>query len=668
MDIVFLFNRNVPAKNIFTLLLTVVVLAMRRTKQVTFQYGVIIFPRLTVLSAGVLLLFSAAAWAKMSVTPPGRYGEELYTSNRHSPSFARNFEAHLRPFFESKLKGGTALRHLQQEQFPREADFLLLVSLWRSLSPEFKALYKLATQIPGTFDSYVSPGGHFEIYYIPLTRDTVNGVAITDTISCGMAGDWRPRRAISNGIPDYVDEAAWALDSSWAMEVDRFTFVAPIPYNDSIHTSSRYPVVITWQPYGMYGQTWPDIAPTGPKGYPSHFELRNNWNGDPWTDLGYEAHPENGIRVTCAHELFHGVQYAMTWNVYGLSLDNYPLAWIEGTAVLMEELGFDSINDYLQYSRKFFNDPGMSFFNYQTSEDRLYSNSLLVKYLYKKNGGIGLFRTIFFNNYAAAAPFYTNLRAVSLSSGSPWTPLLNRFHTASYYTGSRADTSLFFADAELMGQWTYQHDILYGTSSVTKAVNPYGMRIFSLTPDSADGDTADFRLQCSAANLDTVPNPSWSASCIVRRLTGRDTILPLAIDASGRATLRIPDWKLQYDMLLIVSNGAPTETRNATVYFMPGSGYDTLIIFPNPGRLHAKKFIRFEGSSIREIRIYSTDGALVAASTGNAFLRYGNGFMWQLVNGSGASVAPGCYTSVVIRNNRTNGGKETKRHKIMVFP
>jgi len=779
---------------------------MRRTKHVTSPYGVVTFSRVT---AGILLLFSAAAVAKMSPAPVGRHREELYTADRRSPSFAGDFEAHMRPFFESKLKSGTALRRLPQEQYPRETDFLLLVSLWKNLSPEFKALYKMAAQIPGTFDSYVSPGGHFEIYYLPQTRDNVNGVAVTDTISCGVAGDWRPRRAVPNGIPDYVDEAAWALDSCWAMEVGRFSFVAPISYNDIVHTSSRYPVVITWQPYGTYGQTWPDIAPAGPKGYPSHFELRNDWNGDPWTDLGYEARPENGIRVTCAHELFHGVQYAMTWNVSGLSLDNYPLSWIEGTAVLMEELGFDSINDYLQYSKKFFNDPGMSFFNYLTSEDRLYSNSLLVKYLYEKTGGIGLVRTVFFNDYAADAPFHPNLRAVSLSSGSPWTPLLNRFHTASYYTGSRADTSLFFADAELMGQWTYQHDVLYGSSSVTKAVNPYGMRIFSLTPDSADGDTADFRLQCSAADQDTVPYPSWSASCIVRRLAAPDTILPLTIDTSGWARWSITGWKSLNDILIIASSGTYSETRNATVYLLScpvtyrrgdtptfsaespdsqsvmtvelaaindlmcplsveiaaassytlpssklllsslfrltvppywgndaalsgaiavrlphiaaqraensinndsirvvrwdvsssswknaaftaadslswrlwripvalsgtygifGSGHDTLVIFPNPGRLRAKKFIRFEGSGISEIRIYSTDGALVAASTGSAFLRYGNGFMWQLVNGGGTSVAPGCYTAVVIRNSRSGGGKEMKRHKIMVFP
>jgi hypothetical protein len=643
----------------------VTVFAVHLTENEPSGSRVLFFFRLTAVMAGVMLSFPAEAAAKISAAPGAQRQQAYKTSaSLRSPSFVRDFESRMRPFFESKIKGVSALRLLAAEQRPCEADLLMIVSLWKSLSPEFRTLYKTATQIPAGFSTYVSPGGQFEIYYRTVSTDAVNGVSETDTIGYGAAGDWRPRISAPNGVPDYVDETAWALDSGRAMEVDRFGFVAPLPLTDSVHTSGRFPVVIKALAWDDYGYTFPDTAPVGPRGYPSYFEMRNSWNGSPWNTLGYEARPEDGIRVTCVHELFHCIQYAMAWNVVYYIPDNFPLGWLESTAVLMEELGFDYINDYLQYGTAFFYDPGMQFFGYSN----IYSNSLLAKYLYEKNGGIGLIRSVFFSNYAAVDPFHPNLRAASLSSGSPWTLLLNRFHTASYYTGSRADTSRFSADAGLLGQWTYRHDVLSSSFSVTDSVRPYGMRIFSFAPDSADRDPADFRLQCAAAAHDTAPYPTWGASCIIRRPAAPDTILTLAIDSSGSAALRIPAWKALNEILIIVSNGAPSETRNATVHFMPGPGSVPLVIFPNPGRLRAKKFVRFEGSGIREIRIYSMDGTRVAASADRSFIRYVNGFMWQLVNSHGSPVVPGCYTAVIVRNVASDGGEKSERHRIMVFP
>ncbi|MBN2189001.1 MAG: hypothetical protein JW699_06075 [Chitinispirillaceae bacterium] len=628
------------------------------------------FPRTTAVIAVVLLSFPAEPAAKIASVPrPARQQPHKTASAAPSPSFVSGFESRMRPFFENRLKGRGAAGDMRGSVCIAEEDILGLVSLWKSLSPEFKTLYKSATQLPDTFDTYVSPGGRFEVYYVPATRDDVNGVEVTDTTGYGVAGDWRTRLSAPNGVPDYIDETAWALDSVWAMEIDRLGFIAPIPCNDSFHTSGLYPVVVKSLGQYDYGYTWPDTAPAGPKGYPSHFELRNRWTGTPWTGMGYEAHPENGIRVTCAHEFFHGVQYAMTWNVVGYTgLDDFPLSWIEGTAVFMEELGFDDVNDYLQYSAMFFGDPGMPFFNDLPSYDmRIYANVLLVKYLYEKNGGIGLIRNVHFTNYDAAVPFHPNLRAASLADGSPWTLLLNRFHAASYYTGTRADTSIFLADAGLFDQWNYRHDTLSASFSVTDSIQPYGMRIFSFVPDDTDRDTADFRLQCAAAARDTAPYPTWGASCIIRRPSGSDSIITLSIDSSGSAALRIPAWKEQNGILLIVTNGAPAETRNAAVYFMAGPGSVPLAIFPNPGRLRAKKYVRFEGSGVREIRIYSMDGTRVAASDDRSFIRYINGFMWQLVNSRGSPVVPGCYTAVVVRNG-ASGGKKSERHRIMVFP
>jgi hypothetical protein len=637
---------------------------MHRTKQcVPSIIAVSFFP--IVITCALLLSYTTAV-AKMSVLslqPPRQAA-----AGRPSPAFIRDFESRMRPFFESKLKGGRALLQLPQAQLPKEIDFLLLAKLWYGLSPEFKILYKTATQIPSGFQMYVSPGGHFEIYYLPVTLDDVNGVDITDTMHYGAAGDWRPRLPVPDGIPDYVNEVAWALDSTWSMEIDRFGFVAPLPYKDATHTSDRYRVVITWFYDGWYGMTYPeDMANGTPPGYTSYIELRNNWNGAPWTSLGYEAHPENGIRVTCAHEFFHGVQYAMTWSDTGW-MDDFPLSWLEGTAVLMEELAFDYVNDYLQYTTSFFDDPMMSFLSTATDMS-VYTNALLTKWLFEKATGshrIDFVRQIFFTNYSKPTSFHPNLRATSLSFGSPWVTILNHFHTGSYFTGARADTSRFLADAALMGAWSYSHDSLSSSYPVTKTVNPYGMQIFSFGPDSANEDTADFQLRCETTNLDTVPYPSWAASCIVRRKTGPDTVMFLAVDIAGWASVRIPGWKSLNEILLVVSNGAPMEKRTATAYYLPR--FPPLVIFPNPGHIRTKKFMHFEGNDIQEIRIYAGDGGLVSVSTDKSFQQYIHGFIWQFANHNGKTVVPGYYTAAVTMRSSPAAEKKTSLHKVLVFP
>jgi hypothetical protein len=606
----------------------------------------------------------------VSAKMAGAYAQGYQTApNRFSSLSVRDFESRMRLFFESKIKGPRALLVLPRDQLPRETDFFLIAKLWNSLSPGFKTLYKIATQIPGTYQTYLSPGGHFAVYYLPLTSDSTNGVDVTDTMGYGVPGDWRPRVPGPNGIPDYIDEVAWALDSTYSMEVNRFSFIPPLPHKDSVHTSNRYPVVITWMSPGWYGETFPDASASGPRGFPSYLELRNNWNGSDWVPMGYNLHPENAIRVTCAHEHFHGIQYAMAWNT-NLVIDDFPLTWIEGTAVCMEDLCFDYVNDYLQYAPYFFNNPGMSFFGF-SYDNTVYTDALLVMYLFQKATGtprIDFMHTIFLNDYAQLTPWDQNLRATSLSFGQPWPVFLNRFHTASFYTGARADTSRFLADARLMGEWSYSKDVFSSTNSVTKSVLPYGMQIFNVVPDTAGSDTLSLSLGFESFQ-NTIPYPTWGASCIVREGSRQDSIFSFHIDSAGLAICRIADWKSRSEILIIVSNGHPSQTKNATVTVssVPRPS-DQLIIFPNPGRINAKKFMRFEGNGIQEIRIYSVDGGLVASSKDKAFQRYGNGFIWQFANSHGKTVVPGYYTAVVTRTSAPAGDKKSTLHKVLVFP
>lgn len=630
----------------------------------------------TLFITGMTLLSAAAANAKMLPATAAQNSasqKSLLSAAAGSrlSAAAADLESRLRPFIQSKLTGYSALSRLPQSQLPREIDFLRLARMWDRLSPGFRALYKMATQIPDTFSMYVSPGGHFEVYY--TITDPQSKVDPADTIHYGTGSDWRPRQSGPNGIPDYVDEVAWALDSSWSMEIDRFNFIPPLPNKDSTHTSDRYRAVITWFTSGWYAMTYPEgkTDSMSPKGYTSYIEIRNEWSGSEWRDLGYDLHPENGIRVTCAHELFHGVQYAMTWNLpYDSQLDDFPLTWIEGTAVLMEELAFDYVNDYLQYAGFFFYNPQMSFLD-SSLDMRVYSNSILAKYLFEKamaSPGIDIIRKVHFDNYAQRTPFHPNLRTSSLSSGNFWAIILNRFHTGSYYTGARADTARFFADAALLGEWSYSHDVLSLTNTVTKTVHPCGMQTFGFTPDTAGADTFSFSLACERFQ-DTVPYPVWAASCIVRGQSRPDSVFSLPVDIAGQAACRIAGWKSRSEILIIVSSGHPSQIKNATITVLRPSRQ--LVIFPNPGRLRERKFVRFEGNDVREVRLYSVDGTLVWNSCDarrETFDTYNGGLEWKLVNGQGKKVVPGYYSAVVTQRDTLTNAKKSSLHKVLVVP
>ena len=81
-------------------------------------------------------------------------------------------------------------------------------------------------------NEYISPGKHFEVYYSP---SPIKSFLQNDNYGFDTLNNWRQKISAPNGIPDYVDEIAWALDSSWSIEVDRFGFQEPIPLMEGIH-------------------------------------------------------------------------------------------------------------------------------------------------------------------------------------------------------------------------------------------------------------------------------------------------------------------------------------------------------------------------------------------------------------------------------------------------
>ena len=492
--------------------------------------------------------------------------------DRITSEYIRDLEERLRPALEHKIKrasrvsGSQIQRTAQPYSSPRESDFLLLARAWNNLSPEFQKLYKSALQLPDYFKSFISPGGHFEILYTTQGPDSVNP---QDHYGYDPA-DWRNRVNSKNGIPDYIDEVAWALDSCWSQLVDRFGFIPPVAYRDARYQSEKYKVIVEQQMTGYYGLTYVDKKAAGSqKGYPSYISLRNDWSGKEWTGTGYQQRPQDGIRVTCAHELFHAVQYAMSWNVVGdIFLDDFPLSWIEGSAVLMEELTFGYINDYIQYADLYFFNPHMPFFD-KSNNETIYTNSLLLLYLYKfasDTPGIDFIRGIHYANYEQTTPFHTNIRQTASSFDWQWTDLLNSFHAASFFSGSRADTGRFLADAQQFRQWSFIEP-QSTLQSIEKSIRSNAMETFHLTREKNHSDTLSVLLSSSLPGSNAEHGKIWAASAIVRNNSG-DTVIPIQITKQGKGTLLVQNWNTCTEIIIITTNGHPLQTGTFITSFL----------------------------------------------------------------------------------------------------
>lgn len=503
-------------------------------------------------------------------------------------SSVNQFEQKFSTYFQ--LKSIRAKNKLTNSQpiVPDERDLQYLAKNWSTLSNSFKSLYLKSLEIPDSSLSYISPSGKFEIFYRTKGYGKVDS---TDKYAYSKDGNWRTRVEIKNGIPDYVDEVAWAMDSSWSMEIDRFGFVKPYSYDTLGFKNSPYKVVITDLYHNsLYGQTYPfskSSDPSSPqKGFQSLIEINSDWSD--WPEFGYDKNPEKAIRVTAAHEFFHAIQYAMSWividNVY---LDEFPLTWTEATGVLMEELAFDDVNDYVQYSETLFNNPNQPLLNDDSNYEIHYMNSILLMFLHKKlePNGIGFFKTIYFNNYEKPLPFKKNLDTTCSQYGINWQKTLNEFHRGSYFTGVRADTSKFLKDAALFDSWDVNFDSLDLSYTVSKEVDSFGMQTFAIQSLSTHNDTLKiyFRGDYKPTSLPY----TWAVSVILNKNVG-DSILQFNLQNSNYNSLIITNWHTFKNCIVIATNGDPHNIRIANVNFVVcpviyknGSSSQKTIIGPN---------------------------------------------------------------------------------------
>ena len=247
-----------------------------------------------------------------------------------------------------------------------------------SLTPQAKAYFRIAITRPafsGTELIYNTP--HFAIHYTKSGADAV------------PSPDVNP----ANSIPDYVDFMSSVFDSVYVNDVkDKYTMPPP---DGTAGGSAMYDIYIKNLSPGLYGYCQPETMVYDNPNSPSLVEIDATTsfmvmnNSYSWT-----ASTDTSVKVTCAHEFFHAIQFGYESNDSGFLY--------EATAVWMEDHRFPGLDDNLQYLPDLFGLPDVSLNWDDNTDGSLYSGHFYSAWLYFKHitdyTNDSIIRTIFINS------------------------------------------------------------------------------------------------------------------------------------------------------------------------------------------------------------------------------------------------------------------------------
>lgn len=176
---------------------------------------------------------------------------------------------------------------------------------------------------------YLSKSGKFSIHYVTEGVDAVHN------------GD-----ANENGIPDYVEWAAEAADSSYQLQINELGYPDPIPSGTSYDIYLKD--LSSFGAYGLTNTSRNGIFSCGANSTSTCIYSENDFVGYPANDSKNQV--KGALQVTIAHEFKHAIQYIQ--NKWEGETDQ----WAEMDATLMEEIVYDNVNDYYNYIDNFSTD------------------------------------------------------------------------------------------------------------------------------------------------------------------------------------------------------------------------------------------------------------------------------------------------------------------------
>ena len=468
-----------------------------------------------------------------------------------------DFPDELASSFELPLKSGTRFS-------------LSLLALEDEIEP---ALFKQLFERPLRQTYYDSD--HFRIHY-DVTGQHAPPPADTNPV---------------NGIPDYVDSTALVLEYVWSFEIDTLGFIEPVS-DGGEGGDSRYDVYLSdIGGMGYYGVTYPETIQPDGRTWSSYIELENDFANTIFVPMGYDINPMAAVKVTCAHEFFHAIHF---------SIDAYEFSggrfwWYEVSAVWMEDVVFDEVNDYLYYLKYFFHYPWLSLETFTTSISDVprfmhpYAACVWGRFL-EERFDRDVMRQIW--EICGSIPGYNVLPAtdqVLNDYGSSFQNAFMEFTSWNYFTANRADTVNKYSEADLwINPYTGIPDTIRHIFCIPDSIGPSDYT--DSNPIDTSFSSEDFTPEPLSANYlvfttygaynqflgglwfdfdgdyITAPQDYWQVG-ILGYAQDRDTLITLNINPSdGQGAGSFRDWS-RYDSLVVIpSIFGYTFSSNSTGY------------------------------------------------------------------------------------------------------
>jgi len=422
-----------------------------------------------------------------------------------------------------------------------------LKSKFESLSPEVQGL--LSTYLsrptfedPFTFDT---PSGFFRIHYTTSGQDSVFESHV----------DVNP----ADGIPDYVNRCAEILDFVMASETDDLGYDPPpsdggFPDNGG---DGRYDVYLMYIDPGYLGYLMPEYFSPYPKAT-SYLVLRNDYSI--YTQPPYNLYDDqyDAMKVTGAHEFFHAIQSGYDATEYEHTDDppEYKPYWMEMSAVWMEDVVYDEINNYLGYLYYFFRYPWLSLktFSYDYADKpryyHAYASCVWPIYLSEKFG-INIVKDIWTKcGEVAGDNLLPATDEVIVSNGSSFDEAFKEFTVWNFFTGSRADTDNFYSEGDLFPTEIYHPPNQHHTSYPAVAPNP-----LPYPPENLSSNYVYFIPDGLEPNLkidfygDSTIN--WKVSIVGYKSGNPSLIHEFCLDSLQNGSKYVSSWDLYSDIVMI---------------------------------------------------------------------------------------------------------------------
>ncbi len=219
---------------------------------------------------------------------------------------------------------------------------------WDKFSAKTEAMLESYTQRP-TYEfeehTYDTPEGHFRIHYVTQGDDAV----------------------LSEG---WLDTCGQVLDHVWETEIESLGYAQPPDdgwYPDTLENGGdgKYDVYLLDLSHQYLGYTAGERFVSLPSGSAtSYIVLDNDYVGY----LSIHTRLE-WLQVTFAHEFFHAIHMGYDATEYEIENEDIKPYWMEISAVWMEEMVYDDVNDYLGYLDAFFDEPWLSLKTFRTGLD-----------------------------------------------------------------------------------------------------------------------------------------------------------------------------------------------------------------------------------------------------------------------------------------------------------